>query len=124
MEFIALIMLVTLYQFLFIPILKRKIGYIKPSEPKVFYDYKTKWQLPFELAVIALCMIAIILLTPALGLATTIFIFIVFVTILVTRGILEKRYEPDFRHYVVSFSHAIAMTLAFIGIVIYASIMK
>ena len=124
MEFISLIVLFSLYQFLFIPNLKRKMGYIKPSEPKVFYDYKTKWQLPFELSVIALCIITIILLTPALGLATTIFIFIAFVIILVTRGILEKRYEADFRHYVVSFSHAIAMTLAFIGIFIYALIMN
>ena len=124
MEFIILIVLFALYQFLFIPILKRKIGYIKPSEQKVFYDYKTKWQLPFELAVIVLCIIAIILLTPALGLLTSIFVFIAFVAILVTRGILEKRYEADFRHYVVSFSHAIAMTLAFIGILIYALIMN
>lgn len=124
MEFIILIVLFALYQFLFIPILKRKIGYIKPSEPKVFYDYKTKWQLSFELAVIVLCIIAIILLTPALGIATTIFVFIAFVIILVTRGILEKRYEADFRHYVVSFSHAIAMTFAFITIFIYALIMN
>ena len=124
MEFVMLIVLFALYQFLLIPKLKRKIGYIKPSEPKVFYDYKTKWQLSFELAVIALCIIAIILLTPALGLATAIFVFIAFVVILVTRGILEKRYEADFRHYVVSFSHAIAMTLAFIGIIIYAYVVN
>ncbi len=124
MEFIFLIVLVALYQFMFIPVLKRKTGYIRPSEPKIFYDYKTKWQLPFELAVIALCIGGVLLLTPALGLVTSAFVLIAFVIILVTRGILEKRYESDFRHYIVSFSHAIALTIAFAGIFIYALILK
>lgn len=124
MEFIFLIVLVALYQFMFIPVLKKKTGYIRPSEPKIFYDYKTKWQLPFELAVIALCIGGVLLLTPALGLVTSAFVLIAFVIILVTRGILEKHYESDFRHYIVSFSHAIALTIAFAGIFIYALILK
>lgn len=124
MEFIILIGLVALYQFLFIPVLKRKTGYIRPSEPKIFYDYKTKWQLPFELAVILLCIGGILLFTPALGLATSAFILIAFVVILVTRGILEKRYEADFRHYVVSFSHAIAITILFAFVFVYAFVLK
>ncbi len=124
MEFIILIGLVMLYQFLFIPVLKRKTGFIRSSEPKVFYDYKTKWQLPFELSVIASCIAGVILLTPALGLATSAFILVAFVVILLTRGMLEKRYEPDFRHYIVSFSHAIAITLAFAGLLIYALVLN
>ena len=124
MEFITLIALVALYQFVFIPVLKRKTGFIRPSEPKVFYDYKTKWQLPFELIVISLCVAGILLLTPAFGLATSAFILISFVVILLTRGMLEKRYEPDFRHYIVSFSHAIAITLAFAGLLIYALVLN
>lgn len=123
MEFIILIGLVALYQFVFVPVLKRKTGYIRPSDPKIFYDYKTKWQLPFELAVIALCIAGVLLLTPALGLATSIFILAAFVVILVTRGVLEKRYESEFRHYVVSFSHAIAITIAFVGVLVYALIL-
>ncbi|MGM9951086.1 MAG: hypothetical protein ACI33P_13225 [Lysinibacillus sp.] len=124
MEFIIFIVLVLLYQFVFIPVLKRKTGFIRPSEPKVFYDYKTKWQLPFELIIIFLCMAGVLLLTPALGLATSAFILIAFVVILLTRGMLEKRYEPDFRHYPVSFSHAIALTLASAGVLIYALVLN
>lgn len=120
MEFILLIGLVALYQFVFIPLLKRKTGFVRPSEPRVFYDYKRKWQLPFELAVIALCMAGIFLLTPAYGLATSSFILVAFVVILTTRGILEKRDEPDFRHYIISFSHAGALTIAFAGLFLYA----
>ena len=124
MEFIILIALVALYQFLFIPVLKRKTGFIRPSEPKVFYDYKTKWHLPFELVVIALCVAGILLLTPAFGLATSAFILIAFVVVLLMRGMLEKRHEPDFRHYIVSFSHVIALIIAFAGILIYAFVLK
>ncbi len=124
MEFIIVIGLVALYQFVFIPLLKKKTGYLKPSEPKIFYDYKTKWQLPFELTVIAFCIGGILLLTPALGLVSSIFIPVAFVVILLTRGTLEKRYESDFRHYIVSFAHAIAITITFAGLLIYALVLN
>lgn len=124
MEFIVLILIVILYQVLLIPLLKRKIDYLPSKEPKVFYDYKTKWQLPFEIGVIAATIILILLLTPVLDFVTIGFIPLAFITILVMRGVLEKRYIADMRHHIISFVQAFAIAFAFIGIIIYALIMN
>lgn len=119
MEFLILVIMVILYQWLFIPILKKKIGYLQ-GEPTLFYDYKTKWQLPFELSVIVLVIIGIAVLTPMLQLGTILFIPLGFIVILVMRGILEKKYMANMGHHIISFSHAISIALMFISIIIYS----
>ncbi|WP_332646708.1 DUF4181 domain-containing protein [Lysinibacillus sp. 54212] len=122
MEFIVLILVVIFYQILFIPILKHKIDYLPSKEPKVFYDYKTKWQLPFEIGVIVLTIVLILLLTPALGFMTIVLVPVAFIAILVMRGFLERKYIADMRHHIISFVQAFAIAFAFIGILIYALI--
>ncbi|MEO4052420.1 DUF4181 domain-containing protein [Solibacillus sp. CAU 1738] len=121
MEFLVLFVIVVLYQWFFIPILKRKTGYLR-GEPTLFYDYKTKWQLPFELLVIALVVICIATLTPVLQFGTVLFIPTGFILILVMRGILEKKYMADMRHHIISFTQAFSIALVFIAILIYAFI--
>ncbi|WP_107841824.1 DUF4181 domain-containing protein [Metasolibacillus meyeri] len=123
MEYIAILIVMILYQWIFIPILKRKVGYIR-VEGTMFYQYKTKWQLPFELAVIAVVVLGIVLLTPALELWSVAFIPIGFVVILVTRGILEKKYDAYLRHHIISFVQALSVMVAFAGIFIYSFFIK
>ena len=118
MEYLVVFIIVALYQWLFIPILKRKIGYVR-VEGTLFYQYKTKWQLPFEIAVIVAMVLCIGLLTPVMDLWSAIFIPMGFVVILVTRGILEKKYEADLRHYLISFVQAMAVVIAFLAILVY-----
>lgn len=122
MEFLILIIAVALYQWFFIPFLKRKIGYLR-GEPTLFYDYKTKWQLPFELIVIALVVICIFVLTPTFHFETIFFVPIGFIIILGMRGMLEKKYIADMRHHIISFVQAFAIAFVFLAIIIYAYIM-
>ncbi|MEC1180544.1 hypothetical protein P9B03_18950 [Metasolibacillus meyeri] len=123
MEYIAILIVVILYQWIFIPILKRKVGYIR-VEGTMFYQYKTKWQLPFELAVIAAVVLGIVLLTPTLELWSVAFIPIGFIVILVTRGILEKKYDAYLCHHIISFVQALSVMVAFAGIFIYSFFIK
>ncbi|KYG92172.1 hypothetical protein A0U40_04315 [[Bacillus] sp. KCTC 13219] len=123
MEYLAIFIIVILYQWLFIPILKRKIGYIRTKDT-LFYQYKTKWQLPFELAVIALVVLCILLFTPKLALWSVVFVPIGFVVIFVVRGMLEKKYAADLRHHIISFVQAFAIMIAFTSIFIYSMLMK
>lgn len=124
MEFIILICIFAIYQVLFIPILKRKIDYLPSQDPKVFYDYKTKWQLPFEIGVIILAIVLIVLLTPLLGFMTIGFVPLAFISILVMRGVLEKKYIADTRHHIISFVQAIAIAFAFLSILLFALLMN
>ncbi len=123
MEFLVLLITVALYYWFFIPFLRRKIGYLR-GEPTLFYDYKTKWQLPFECLIIVGVVICILALTPAYHFGTIFFIPIGFVIILVTRGILEKKYMADMRHHIISFVHAFAIAFVFLAILIYAYIIN
>lgn len=123
MELLVLIIAVALYQLFFIPFLKRKIGYLR-GEPTLFYDYKTKWQLPVELIVIALVAICILALTPLFHFGTVFFVPLGFIVILVLRGILEKKYIADMRHHIISFVQAFSIAIVFLVILIYAYIMS
>ncbi len=122
MEFLLLVFVVGLYQWILIPLTKRKIGYLRDHTNKIFYDYKTKWQLPFELAVIAVIVLLIITLTPFLHFGTVFLVPVGMIAILVMRGILEKKYMADFRHHVISFLHAFSLFFAFGCVLIYAII--
>lgn len=124
MEFIALIVAVIAYQWILIPITKKKIGYIKPDQEKLFYDYKTKWQLPFEIITIVVVVLLVIFLTSLMGIGTVFFIPLGLIIILIVRGILEKKYASDMRHHVISFINAIAIFIAFAAILIMAIIVN
>ncbi|WP_042473749.1 DUF4181 domain-containing protein [Bacillus ndiopicus] len=123
MEYLTIFIVVILYQWLFIPILKRKVGYIR-VEGTMFYQYKTKWQLPFELAVIVTVVLSILLYTPKLELSSVAFVPAGFVVILLVRGVLEKKYDAYLRHHIISFVQAFAIMLAFIGVFVYGVVIK
>lgn len=120
MELFIILAIVALYQWVFIPILKRKIGYERPEEPKIWYDYKTKWQLPAECAVIVLAIMLVFITTPALGIWSVAFIPIAMSAILLMRGILEKKYVGYMNHHIISFIQAFALLIAFGFVFLYA----
>lgn len=123
MEYLVIFIIVVLYQWLFIPILKRKVGYVR-VDGTMFYQYKTKWQLPFEIAVIIAAVLCIVFFTPKLELWSVAFVPLGFIVILVVRGILEKKYDAYLRHHIISFVQAFAIMVAFVGIFIYSTLMK
>lgn len=122
MELFIILFVVAIHQWVIIPILKRKIDYMRPDEPSVFYQYKTKWQLPAELGLIVLAILAVWLTTPMLGIWSVLFIPVAMSAILALRGVLEKKYEAYMKHYVISFIQASSLLCAFVFIVIYAAI--
>lgn len=122
MELFIILAVVAIHQWVVIPILKRKIGYMRPEEPTIFYQYKTKWQLLVEVLLIVLAVLAIWLTTPIFGIWSVLFIPIAMSAILALRGALEKKYEAYTKHYVISFIQASSLVCAFVFIVLYAAI--
>lgn len=124
MELFIILAVVAIHQWLVIPMIKKKIRYMRPEEPTIFYAYKTKWQLPVELMLIVVAVLAVIVLTPALGIWSVLFIPIAMSAILALRGMLEKRYEAHMKHYIISYIQASALLCAFVFIVLYAFIVE
>ena len=124
MEFLALIIAVVIYQWILIPITKKKIGFLRDDSNPLFYDYKTKWQMPFELLTSIAMIVFAVLLTPLLGIASVIFIPIGLISIFIVRGKLEYKYMADFKHHVISYLHAFAIFFAFAAVFIFALISK
>ena len=122
MEFIALIIAVGIYQWILIPITKKKIGFLRDDSNPLFYDYKTKWQMPFELLTSIAMIVLAVLLTPLLGIASVIFIPIGLISIFIVRGKLEYKYMADFKHHIISYLHAFAIFFAFAAVFIFAII--
>ena len=124
MEFIALIIAVGIYQWILIPITKKKIGFLRDDSNPLFYDYKTKWQMPFELLTSIAMIVLAVLLTPLLGIASVIFIPIGLIAIFIVRGKLEYKYMADFKHHVISYLHAFGIFFSFAAVFIFAIISK
>ena len=122
MELIALLMAVIIYQWGVIPITKKKIGFLRDESNPLFYDYKTKWHMPFELITSIAMIVLAVLLTPILGIASAIFIPIGLIAIFIVRGKLEYKYMADFKHHVISYVHAFAIFFAFAAVFIFAII--
>ena len=124
MEFLALVLAVMLYQWVVIPITKKKIGFLRDDTNPLFYDYKTKWQMVFEL-VTSIAMIGLaVLFAPILGIVSVIFIPIGLIAIFIVRGKLEYKYMADFKHHVISYLHAFAIFFAFTAVFLFAFISK
>ena len=120
MEFLALVLAVMLYQWVVIPITKKKIGFLRDDTNPLFYDYKTKWQMVFEL-VTSIAMIGLaVLFAPILGIVSVIFIPIGLIAIFIVRGKLEYKYMADFKHHVISYLHAFAIFFAFTAVFLFA----
>lgn len=122
MELFIVLFMMMIHQWLVIPIIKRKVGYERPDEPTIFYAYKTKWQLPAELGIVVLAVAAVALFTPTLGIWSVLFIPVAMSGILALRGVLEKKYEPYMKHYVISFIQASVLLSAFVSLIVYASV--
>lgn len=122
MEFLVLIIAVMLYFWIVVPLLKRKIGYRRVEQRHVFYDYKTKWQFVYEIAVIIICIILLFILTPVLQDYSVLFVPVAFVAILVVRGLLERQYHPSDKHHIISFVHASTIAIAFVAVIVYGLI--
>jgi len=120
MEFLALIIAVMIYQWILIPITKKKIRYLRDNSNPLFYDYKTKWQMPFELVTSITIIVLAVLLAPVLGIASAIFIPIGLIAIFIVRGKLEYKYMADFKHHVISYLHAFAIFFAFTAVFLFA----
>ncbi len=124
MEFLALIMAVVIYQWAVIPFTKKKVNFLRDDSNPLFYDYKTKWQMPFELLTSIGMIVLAVLLTPLLGIASVVFIPIGLIAIFIVRGKLEYKYMADFKHHVISYLHAFAIFFAFAAVFIFAIISK
>ena len=122
MEFLALIIAVVIYQWAVIPITKKKVKFLRDDSNPLFYDYKTKWQMPFELLTSIGMIVLAVLLTPLLGIASVIFIPIGLIAIFIVRGKLEYKYMADFKHHIISYLHAFAIFFAFAAVFIFAII--
>ena len=124
MEFLALIIAVVIYQWGVIPITKKKIGFLRDDSNPLFYDYKTKWQMPFELLTSIAMIVLAVLLAPLLGIGSAFFIPIGLVAIFIVRGKLEYKYMADYKHHVISYLHAFAIFFAFAAVFLFAIISK
>ncbi len=124
MEFLALIVSTMIYQWAVIPITKKKIGFLRDDSNPLFYDYKTKWHMPFELITSVAMIVLAVLFTPMLGIASVIFIPIGLIAIFIVRGKLEYKYMADYKHHVISYLHAFAIFFAFAAVFIFAIISK
>lgn len=119
MEFLIVFALAVIYQWIFLPILKKGIGYEQEESDRIFYNYKTKWHMPFELALVVVTVLLIYLFTPALGNGTILLVPIGLIVILMMRGLLERKYIPTKRHHVISFIQVIVLVVAFGSIALY-----
>ena len=124
MEFLILILAVVIYQWAVIPITKKKVGFLRDDSNPLFYDYKTKWQMPFELITSIVMIVLAILLAPVLGIASVLFIPVGLIAIFIVRGKLEYKYMADYKHHVISYLHAFAIFFAFSAVFIFAIISK
>ena len=124
MEFLILILAVVIYQWAVIPITKKKVGFLRDDSNPLFYDYKTKWQMPFELITSIVMIVLAILLAPVLGIASVLFIPMGLIAIFIVRGKLEYKYMADYKHHVISYLHAFAIFFAFSAVFIFAIISK
>lgn len=122
MEFFALIIAVIIYQWIAIPLTKKKIGFMRDDSNPLFYDYKTKWQMYFEIGVSISAVLLAIVFAKLMGIYSALFIPIGFIAIFIVRGILEKKYMADYKHHVISFIHALAIFLAFAAVLVMAII--
>lgn len=120
LEFLLLILSVMVYFWIFIPLFKRKIGYRRPKQTTVFYDYKTSWQFWYEAGVIVATILLTTLLTPIFKNLTVLFVPLAFVAILGMRGKLERDYHPEEKYHIISYTHAIAVIVAFGAVGLYA----
>ena len=65
MELAVLLIAVVFYQWILIPITKKKVGYMRDHTVNpIFYDYKTKWQMFFELGISVLMIALALIFTP------------------------------------------------------------
>lgn len=120
MELFIILIAVAVYQWLVIPLIKRKIGYERPDEPTIFYAYKTKWQLPVEVAILVAVIALVALTTATIGIWSVVFIPIGMSAILLLRGMLEKKHVPYMNHHIISFIQGFALLIAFSFVLIYA----
>lgn len=79
----------------------------------LFYDYKTKWHMPFELGTSVLMIVLAIVLAPVMGIYSALFIPVGLITIFIVRGRLEYKVMADFKHHIISYTHAFAIFIAF-----------
>lgn len=124
MEFLALLFAVMIYQWGVIPITKRKVGFLRDETNPIFYDYKTKWHMPFEFGVAILSVVLALILASAMGIYSAMFIPIGLIIIFIIRGKLEYKYMADFKHHIISYIHAFAIFLAFAAVLIFAIMSK
>ena len=124
MEFLTLILAVVIYQWTVIPITKKKIGFLRDDSNPLFYDYKTKWQMVFELGTSIAMIVLAVLLAPLLGIGSVIFIPVGLIAIFIVRGKLEYKYMADYKHHVISYLHAFAIFFAVTAVFLLAIISK
>ena len=125
MELVALLLAVVAYQLIIIPITKKKVGYMRDHTANpIFYDYKTKWQMFFELSISLTMIILAFLLAPLMGIFSVLFIPLGLIAIFIVRGKLEYKVMADFKHHVISYLHAFAIFFAFASVLLYVAIVN
>jgi hypothetical protein len=123
MELAALLIAVVFYQWIIIPITKKKVGYMRDHTANpIFYDYKTKWQMFFELGISVLMIVLAVVFTPLLGIFSAFFIPVGLIAIFIVRGKLEYKVMADFKHHVISYLHAFSIFFVFASVVLYVTL--
>ena len=123
MELAVLLIAVVFYQWILIPITKKKVGYMRDHTVNpIFYDYKTKWQMFFELGISVLMIALALIFTPLFGIFSAFFIPVGLILIFIVRGKLEYKVMADYKHHVISYLHAFAIFFVFAGVVIFATL--
>ena len=121
MEFAALLIAVVFYQWILLPTIKKKVGYMHDHTTNpIFYDYKTKWQMYFELGISVLMIVLALVFSPLMGIYSAFFIPVGLIAIFIVRGKLEYKVMADFKHHVVSYLHAFAIFFVFAGVMIFS----
>jgi low affinity Fe/Cu permease len=125
MELVAIIIAVMIYQWAIIPYTKKKIGYMRDTTVNpIFYDYKRKWQVYFELGVTLGAILLAVFGAGIIGIYSALFIPFGLASIFLVRGKLEKQTMPEYKHHIISYIHAIAILLAFVAVIIVAIILN
>jgi hypothetical protein len=124
MEFLALLIAVFFYTWIAIPIIKRKVGFMRDQNNPLFYDYKTKWHMPFELVTSILMVVLAVVFAPIMGIFSALFIPVGLIAIFIVRGRLEYKVMADFKHHIISYTHAFAILFAFGAVMLFVLITK
>ena len=104
MEFLALIFAVFLYQWIMIPVVKKKVGFMRDQSNPLFYDYKTKWHMPFELGTMIVTIALAVLCAPVFGIYSALFIPVGLIAVFVMRGKLEYKVMATFKLFPSTYS--------------------